>query len=58
MEKVDKYYKIAASDDSYRVHSDTVAQNNCYEITDFELINPQYCIGILDISKFETLFYF
>ena len=30
MEKRYKYYEIAASEDSYRVRSDTVAQNNCY----------------------------
>ena len=30
MEKVYKYYEIAASEDSYRVRSDTVAQSNCY----------------------------
>ena len=30
MEKVHKHYKITASEDSYRVRSDTVAQNNCY----------------------------
>ena len=28
MEKVYKYYKIAVSEDSYRVHIDTVSQNN------------------------------
>ena len=28
--KVYKYYEIAASEDSYRVCSDTVAQNKCY----------------------------
>ena len=30
MKKVYKYYKIAASEDSYRVRSDTVTQNNCH----------------------------
>ena len=30
MEKVYKYYKIAASEDAYRVRSDTVPQINCY----------------------------
>ena len=30
MEKNYEYYEIAASEDSYRVRSDTVAQNNCY----------------------------
>ena len=30
MEKNYEYYKIAASEYSYRVRSDTVAQNNCY----------------------------
>ena len=30
MEKVYKYYEIAASEDCYRVRSDTVAQSNCY----------------------------
>ena len=30
MEKVYKYYEIAASEDPYRVRSNTVAQNNCY----------------------------
>ena len=24
----------------------------------FELINPDYCIDLLDILKFETLFFF
>ena len=33
MEKVYKYYEIATSEHSYRVRSDTVAQNNCYQIT-------------------------
>ena len=56
--KIYKYYKIAASEDSYRVRSDTVAQNTCYYITGFELINLEYCIDNLDILKFETLFYF
>ena len=56
--KAYQYYKIAASEDSYRVRSDTVAQNTCYYITGFELINLEYCIDNLDILKFETLFYF
>ena len=57
MENVYKYYETAASEDSYRVRSDTVAQNNCYEITGFELINPEYCIDLSNILKFErTLF--
>ena len=30
MEKVYKYYEIATSEHSYRLGSDTVAQNNCY----------------------------
>ena len=30
MEKFYKHYEIAVSEDSYRVCSDTVAQNNCY----------------------------
>ena len=30
MEKTFKYYQIAASEDSYRVRTDTVLQNNCY----------------------------
>ena len=30
MEKVHKHYKITASENSYRVHSDTLAQNNCF----------------------------
>ena len=30
MEKVCKCYKIAISEDSYRVQTDTVSQNNCY----------------------------
>ena len=58
MEKVYKYYEIAASEDPYRVRSNTVAQNNCYLITRFELITLEYCIDILDILKFKTLFYF
>ena len=29
MDKLYKYYEIAASEDSYRVRSDTVAQNYC-----------------------------
>ena len=29
MEKTFKYYQIAALEDSYRVHIDTVLQNNC-----------------------------
>ena len=33
MEKVFKYYQIAASEDSYSVHIDAVFQNNCYQIT-------------------------
>ena len=36
MEKVYKYYKIAASEDPYRVHIDTVSQNYCYQITGFQ----------------------
>ena len=30
MEKVYKYFGIAADEGSYRVRSDTVAQNNCF----------------------------
>ena len=30
MEKVYKYFEIAAPEDSYRVHSDTMALNNCF----------------------------
>ena len=30
MEKSYKYYEMAASEDSYRVCSDTVAETNCY----------------------------
>ena len=30
MEKVYKYYEIAASEDSYRVRIDTASLNNCY----------------------------
>ena len=30
MEKIYKYYEIAASEDPYRMRSYTVAQNNCY----------------------------
>ena len=30
MEKVYKYFEIAAGEGSYRVRSDTVAQNNCF----------------------------
>ena len=30
MEKVYKYYKIAASEDSYKVRIDTVSLNNYY----------------------------
>ena len=30
MEKIYEYYEITASEDSYRVRRDTVAQNNCY----------------------------
>ena len=33
MEKVFKYYQIAASEDSYRVCIEAVMQNNCYLIT-------------------------
>ena len=33
MEKVYKYYEITISEHFYRVHSDTAAQNNCYQIT-------------------------
>ena len=30
MEKAFKYYQIVASEDSYRVRTDNVLQNNCY----------------------------
>ena len=30
MEKVYEYYEIVASEDSYRVHIDTVSQNHYY----------------------------
>ena len=56
MEKVYKYYKVAISEDSYRVHIDSVTQNNCFWITGFELINPESCLD-LD-TLFETLLYF
>ena len=37
MEGVCKYYEIAAFEDYYRVRVDTVSQNSCYYIMDFEL---------------------
>ena len=58
MEKVYEHYETGDSEDSYRGRSDAVAQNNCYKITGFELINPEHCIDLLDILKFKTLFYF
>ena len=33
MQKIFKYYQIAASEDSYRVYIEAVLQNNCYLIT-------------------------
>ena len=30
MEKIYKYYEIAASEDTYRVSIDTASKNNCY----------------------------
>ena len=56
MEKIYEYYEIAASKDSYIVPSNTVTQNNYYLITGFELINPGFCLDLLDILNFETLF--
>ena len=37
MEKVYKFYKIAATGDFCTVRIDTVSQNNCYYTTDFQL---------------------
>ena len=47
---------ITVSEECYRVRSDTVAQNNGYKITGFELINPEYCIYLLGILKSESYF--
>ena len=37
MERVYKYYEIAASEESYRVRSKTVAQNNKYLLLNYGL---------------------
>ena len=55
MEKVYKYYEIAASEDCYRVRSDTVTQSKLLNYG-IELINHEYYIDILDILNLKRYF--